>query len=163
MLRFVNFALCKCIFHSNLSYVCAAWVQNQNAKDCINLLQKEFMQIISFVSSELRIITFPCLISLYNFLFIYDFLSNSPSVFSDAFNLASNTYEQKSQSHIVFWQNYFAILQNIAQLLLLLQLWYQAIFSKESFLITIFVSYPIFNSWFRITFSIHTIRILVQH
>ena len=111
MLRFVNFALCKCIFHSHFSYVCAAWVQNQNAKDCINLLQKEFMQIISFVSSdaytspipaELRIITFPCLISLYNFLFIYDFLSKSPSVFSDAFNLASNTYEQKSQSHIVF-------------------------------------------------------------
>ena len=109
-------ALCQCriiksiyyaIFHSQLSYIYTAWGQNLNSKHCINLLQKNAIQIISFASFDphtLPVFTklnikFPDLISFCNFLFIYKhFLSKSSSVFSNVFILTSNTHEQNTRS-----------------------------------------------------------------
>ena len=80
------------IFHSHLSYICAAWGQNLNPKYRINLLKKKATQIISFaqydahtlsIFEKLNIIKFSDLNSLCNYLFIYKhFISKSPSVYS---------------------------------------------------------------------------------
>ena len=83
------------------------FVLNLNPKHRINLLQKKITRVISFVHcdphtlpifAKLNIIKFFDLISLCNCLFIYKhFTSNSPSVFSHVFFLASNTHEQNTR------------------------------------------------------------------
>ena len=104
--HYVNKATVKsiyyAIFHSHLSYVCTAWGQNLNPKHRITLLQKKAIRIVSFsqydahtlpIFAKLNIIKFSDLISLCNCLFIYKHcFSKSPSVFSDVFILASNTF-----------------------------------------------------------------------
>ena len=110
--HFVNVATIKsiyyAIFHSHLSYVCTAWVQNLNSKHRINLLQKKAIRIISFASfdahtlpifAKLNIIKFPDLIYFCNWLFIYKhLLRKSLSVFSNVLVLTSNTHEQNTSS-----------------------------------------------------------------
>ena len=95
------------IFHSHLSYVCTAWGQNLKPKNCINLIQKKALRIISFaqydahtlsIFAKLNIIKFSDLISLYNCLLIYKhFFSKAPSVFSHVVILASNTHKQNTR------------------------------------------------------------------
>ena len=91
------------IFHSHLSCVCTAWCQNLNSKHRINLLQKKAMWKINFASfnahtlpifAKLNIIKFPDLISFCNCLFIY----KSSPVFSNVFNLTSNSHEQNTRT-----------------------------------------------------------------
>ena len=109
--HYVNEVISKSIyyafFHSQLSYVCTAWVQNLNPKHRVNLLQKKPMRMIIFahydahtlpIFAKLNIIKFSDLISLCNCLFIYKhFISKPASVFSHVFILASNTHEQNTR------------------------------------------------------------------
>ena len=109
--HFVNVATIKsiyyAIFHSHLSYVCTAWVQNLNSKHRINLLQKKAIRIISFASfdahtipifAKLNIIKCPDLIYFCNCLSINIFWVSLLQFFSNIFVLRSNTHEQNTRS-----------------------------------------------------------------
>ena len=164
------------IFHYHLSCVCTAWGQNLNPKNCINLIQKKAVRIISFVQydahilsvfAKLNVIKFSDLISLCNCLFIYKhFLSKAHSVFSHVAILTSNTHKQNTRvaSHGLlikptcntskYGTNAF-VASAIAS-------WN---FPKKSFPVTIWDRYPILNSkcWLRITFSIPTTKFLFKN
>ena len=163
------------IFHYHLSCVCTAWGQNLNPKNCINLIQKKAVRIISFVQydahilsvfAKLNVIKFSDLISLCNCLFIYKhFLSKAHSVFSHVAILTSNTHKQNTRvaSHGLLIKptcntSKYGTSAFVASAI---ASWN---FFKKSFPITIWDRYPIFNSkcWLRITSSIPRTKFLFR-
>ena len=120
------------IFHSHLSYVCTAWGQNLNSQHCISFLQKRTMWIINFASFDahklpilvkLNIIKFPDLISFCNCCLFINIFWVSPQFFQICLFWHLILMNRiLGQHHMVFWQNHLAVLQNMAQMLLLLQL-----------------------------------------
>ena len=100
--------LCKYRHFINVATVKSIYYAIFHSRDCINLLQKKAMWIISLASfdadslpifAKLKIIKFPDHISFCNCLFTYKhFLSKSSSVFSNVFILTFSTHEQSTRS-----------------------------------------------------------------